>query len=134
MKVKIGSAKKKPKMENGGTTKKEEEIPNSGGSLTSSESFNNFQYWKDPIPGNSFNFTKKKVLTKKNNKLSNNKLWFYIFRAEIPISAMGEDSNHSVMSNSQDASEFTNIKGKVLFNWHENMNSSCFLPTFKFSN
>ena len=62
MKVKIGSAKKKPKMENGGTTKQEEEIPNSGGSLTSSESFNNFQYWKDPIPGNDFNFTKKIML------------------------------------------------------------------------
>ena len=57
------------------TSKPVEEVPNSGGSLTSSESFNNFQYWKDPIPGNSFNFTKKKVLTKKkNNKLSNNKL------------------------------------------------------------
>ena len=30
------------------------------------------------------------------------------FRSETPISAMGEDSNHSVMSDSQDASEFTN--------------------------
>merc|ERR1712043_33295 len=28
--------------------------------------------------------------------------------SETPISAMGEDSNHSVMSDSQDASEFTN--------------------------
>ena len=47
------------------TSKPVEEVPNSGGSLTSSESFNNFLYWKDPIPGNDFNFTGKKFLTKK---------------------------------------------------------------------
>ena len=68
------------------TSKPVEEVPNSGGSLTSSESFNNFLYWKDPIPGNDFNFTGKKFW-QKNNNYQNNKLWLYIFRAEIPISA-----------------------------------------------
>ena len=29
-------------------------------------------------------------------------------RSETPISAMGEDSNHSVMSDSQDGTEFSN--------------------------
>ena len=43
------------------TSKPVEEVPNSGGSLTSSESFNNFLYWKDPIPGN---FTGKKLTIK----------------------------------------------------------------------
>ena len=30
------------------------------------------------------------------------------FRSETPVSAMGEDSNHSVMSDSQDGTDFTN--------------------------
>jgi hypothetical protein len=31
-----------------------------------------------------------------------------IFRSDTPLSAMGEDSNHSVMSDSQDGTEFDN--------------------------
>ena len=32
----------------------------------------------------------------------------FYFSSETPVSAMGEDSNHSVMSDSQDATDFSN--------------------------
>ena len=33
---------------------------------------------------------------------------FHDFRSETPVSAMGEDSNQSAMSDSQDATDFAN--------------------------
>ena len=34
--------------------------------------------------------------------------FFLVFSSETPVSAMGEDSNHSVMSDSQDGTDFSN--------------------------
>ena len=39
-------------------------------------------------------------------RLKSSVMFSTLFRSETPISAMGEDSNHSVMSDSQDGTNF----------------------------
>ena len=50
---------------------------------------------------------------------------FLNFRSETPVSAMGEDSNQSAMSDSQDATKFNDFANKI------NPSSSGPTPTVK---